>query len=44
MQLSIAHEVVIKLANVVIRKIDGDIQAEPFHDSEQEIREFKQKG
>ncbi len=44
MQLSIAHEVVIKLANVVIRKIDGDIQAKPFHDSEQEIREFKQKG
>ncbi|UZQ29528.1 MAG: preprotein translocase subunit SecA [Spiroplasma phoeniceum] len=44
MQLSIAHEVVIKLANVVIRKIDGNIQSEPFHDSEQEIREFKQKG
>lgn len=44
MQLSIAHEVVIKLANVVIRKVDGDIEADPFYDSEQEVREFKQKG
>lgn len=43
MQLSIAHEVVIKLANVVIRKVeDGGI--EPLQDSEQEVREFKQKG
>lgn len=43
MQLSIAHEVVIKLANVVIRKVeDGGI--EPIQDSEQEVREFKQKG
>ncbi|WP_425379257.1 preprotein translocase subunit SecA [Spiroplasma endosymbiont of Polydrusus pterygomalis] len=44
MQLSIAHEVVIKLANVVIRKVDGDVQVDPMHDTEQEVHEFKQKG
>ncbi|AOX43472.1 preprotein translocase subunit SecA [Spiroplasma sp. NBRC 100390] len=43
MQLSIAHEVVIKLANVVIRKVE-DGSVEPMQDSEQEVREFKQKG
>ncbi|WP_338954764.1 preprotein translocase subunit SecA [Spiroplasma endosymbiont of Polydrusus cervinus] len=44
MQLSIAHEIVIKLANVVIRKVDGDVKVDPMHDTEQEVREFKQKG
>ena len=44
MQLTIAHDVVIKLANVVIRRVENQAQVEPLNDSEQEVREFKQKG
>ncbi|AGM25742.1 preprotein translocase subunit SecA [Spiroplasma syrphidicola EA-1] len=42
MQIAIAHEVVIKLANVVVRLVDNNEQ--PLQDVEEEVREFKQKG